>query len=277
MTAVQQSSRRASPLGAGLISPSTPRWFRVWTLLARPAKERTYPLLLRSPRCRFALVALELGGRWSHAAATFARRLARSRARPNGQAKAVKTHRQVLGGAIFCHTRVDLCPGRQPHRTLRELGSFFSQQQVSPGGRTENEEEPNCVKSPKFGMYSSRRLWASRYELRLIPWAGTTRLSKPGRLQVHHAVRPRSQSVRVRMIMRACWVAWEEAPYLSRSILAQELRRGHQTAGPSVQPAAAAGLPFDGVVWLGNVSAARAWLAEGCSSRTGIILGRYNM
>ena len=47
----------------------------------RPAKERTYPELLRAPRCRLVVLALELGGRWSPEAAEFIRHLARCRAR----------------------------------------------------------------------------------------------------------------------------------------------------------------------------------------------------
>ncbi len=48
---------------------------------ARLAKERTYPELLRAPRCRLVVLALELGGRWSREAADFIRLLARCRAR----------------------------------------------------------------------------------------------------------------------------------------------------------------------------------------------------
>ena len=48
---------------------------------ARLAKERTYPELLRAPRCRLVVLALELGGRWSPEAAEFIRLLARCRAR----------------------------------------------------------------------------------------------------------------------------------------------------------------------------------------------------
>ena len=48
---------------------------------ARPAKERTYPELLRGGRCRLVVVAMELGGRWSGEAATFIRSLAQARSR----------------------------------------------------------------------------------------------------------------------------------------------------------------------------------------------------
>ena len=48
---------------------------------ARRAKERTYPELLNSPRCRLVVLALEVGGRWSEEAAQFLRLLARCRAR----------------------------------------------------------------------------------------------------------------------------------------------------------------------------------------------------
>ena len=50
-------------------------------LLARKAKERTYPELRHSARCKLVVLALELGGRWSHEAANLVRRLARLRAR----------------------------------------------------------------------------------------------------------------------------------------------------------------------------------------------------
>ena len=49
--------------------------------IARRAKERTYPELLRAERCRLVVPGIELGGRWSSEAAQFVRMLARSRAR----------------------------------------------------------------------------------------------------------------------------------------------------------------------------------------------------
>ncbi|CAE7774315.1 unnamed protein product [Symbiodinium sp. CCMP2592] len=48
--------------------------------LARKAKERTYPELRQSARCKLVVLALELGGRWSTEAATFVKLLARLRA-----------------------------------------------------------------------------------------------------------------------------------------------------------------------------------------------------
>ena len=39
---------------------------------AHKAKERTYPELQQSARCKLVVLALELGGRWSTEAATFA-------------------------------------------------------------------------------------------------------------------------------------------------------------------------------------------------------------
>ena len=47
--------------------------------IARRAKERTYPEMLGSPRCRLVVLAVELGGRFSQEAAQFLRLLARSR------------------------------------------------------------------------------------------------------------------------------------------------------------------------------------------------------
>ena len=49
--------------------------------LARRRKERTYPELLRSERCRLVVLAVEVGGRWSDEAASFVRALARAKAR----------------------------------------------------------------------------------------------------------------------------------------------------------------------------------------------------
>ena len=49
-------------------------------LAARRAKERTYPELCRSSRCRLTVLAIEVGGRWSAEAATFVRQLARCEA-----------------------------------------------------------------------------------------------------------------------------------------------------------------------------------------------------
>ena len=49
--------------------------------IARRAKERTYPELLRAERCRLVVLGIELGGRRSPEVAQFVRMLARSRAR----------------------------------------------------------------------------------------------------------------------------------------------------------------------------------------------------
>ena len=48
---------------------------------ARRAKERTYPELCNSGRCRLVVLGIEAGGRWCPEAATFLRLLARCRAR----------------------------------------------------------------------------------------------------------------------------------------------------------------------------------------------------
>ena len=48
---------------------------------ARKSKERTYPELLRSRRCRLVVLAIETGGRWSPEATTFLRLLAQTKAR----------------------------------------------------------------------------------------------------------------------------------------------------------------------------------------------------
>eukprot|EP00439_Symbiodinium_sp_Y106_P062335 s3397_g9.t1 len=49
--------------------------------IARANKERTYPELLRAPRCRLVVLAIELAGRWSAEAVQFVRLLSRCRAR----------------------------------------------------------------------------------------------------------------------------------------------------------------------------------------------------
>eukprot|EP00439_Symbiodinium_sp_Y106_P022490 s283_g2.t1 len=49
--------------------------------LARKTRERTYPELRQSARCKLVVLALELGGRWSTEAATFVKLLAGLRAR----------------------------------------------------------------------------------------------------------------------------------------------------------------------------------------------------
>ena len=48
---------------------------------ARQSKERTYPELLNSRRCKLVVLAIEVGGRWSQEAANFSWLLAKSRAR----------------------------------------------------------------------------------------------------------------------------------------------------------------------------------------------------
>ena len=48
---------------------------------ARQAKERTYPELVRGNRCRLVVLAMEVGGKWSHEAAEFLRLLAQARSR----------------------------------------------------------------------------------------------------------------------------------------------------------------------------------------------------
>ena len=71
-----------SPLtAAGLPRRAGGRTAGAALLTARRAKERTYPELCRSNRCRLTVIALEIGGRWSAEAATFVRLLARCRAR----------------------------------------------------------------------------------------------------------------------------------------------------------------------------------------------------
>ena len=49
--------------------------------IARLAKERFYPELIRAQRCRLVVLAIEIAGRWSSEAVEFVRLLARSRAR----------------------------------------------------------------------------------------------------------------------------------------------------------------------------------------------------
>ena len=64
-------------------------------LTARRAKERAYPELCGSGRCRLTVVALELGGRCSTEAATFVRLLARCKARsapPPSRAAAISAY-----------------------------------------------------------------------------------------------------------------------------------------------------------------------------------------
>ena len=48
---------------------------------ARRAKERTYPELLQTRRCKLVVLAIEVGGRWSQEATTFLRLLAQAKAR----------------------------------------------------------------------------------------------------------------------------------------------------------------------------------------------------
>ena len=48
---------------------------------ARRRKERTYPELIGSRRCRFVVLAIETGGRWSEEASMFVRLLAQAKAR----------------------------------------------------------------------------------------------------------------------------------------------------------------------------------------------------
>ena len=72
-----------SPLtSAGAPRRSAGRTAGAALALARKAKERTYPELRQSARCKLVVLALELGGRWSTEAATFVRLLARLRAVP---------------------------------------------------------------------------------------------------------------------------------------------------------------------------------------------------
>ena len=48
---------------------------------ARRAKERTYPELLQTRRCKLVVLAIEVGGRWSQEATTFLHLLAQAKAR----------------------------------------------------------------------------------------------------------------------------------------------------------------------------------------------------
>ena len=72
---------------------------------ARKSKERTYPELLRSRRCRLVVLAIETGGRWSPEATTFLRLLAHTKARavPNILRKAVEASLLSRWSAILTH------------------------------------------------------------------------------------------------------------------------------------------------------------------------------
>ena len=72
---------------------------------ARKSKERTYPELLRSRRCRLVVLAIETGGRWSPEATTFLRLLAQTKARavPNLLRKAVEASLLSRWSAILTH------------------------------------------------------------------------------------------------------------------------------------------------------------------------------
>ena len=78
----RSSTTLVSPLtSAGAPRRSAGRTAGAALALARKAKERTYPELRQSARCKLVVLALELGGRWSTEAATFVRLLARLRSR----------------------------------------------------------------------------------------------------------------------------------------------------------------------------------------------------
>ena len=71
-----------SPLsGEGVPNRRGGRYAGATLALARRRKERAYPELLRSDRCRLVVLAVEVGGRWSEEAASFVRALARAKAR----------------------------------------------------------------------------------------------------------------------------------------------------------------------------------------------------
>ena len=73
-----------SSLAPGLCGPTPPpagRTRGAALVEARLRKERVYPELLRSNRCRLVFLALEVGGLWSEQAASFIRLLAQSRSR----------------------------------------------------------------------------------------------------------------------------------------------------------------------------------------------------
>ena len=72
---------------------------------ARRSKERTYPELLRSRRCRLVVFALEIGGRWSPEATSFLRLLAHTKARaaPDILRRAVEASLLSRWSAILTH------------------------------------------------------------------------------------------------------------------------------------------------------------------------------
>ena len=72
---------------------------------ARSSKERTYPELLRSRRCRLVVFALEIGGRWSPEATSFLRLLAhiKVRAAPDILRRAVEASLLSRWSAILTH------------------------------------------------------------------------------------------------------------------------------------------------------------------------------
>ena len=81
---IRNDDRRIEVIANGLPSPGDTRELHsepgAALRIARKAKERTYPELVRQGRARRVVVALEVGGRWSAAAATFIRLVARHRA-----------------------------------------------------------------------------------------------------------------------------------------------------------------------------------------------------
>ena len=73
--------RSRHSLGAGRGTPLAARGDTSATRSVQPCAWRAYPELLRAPRCRLVVLAIELAGRWNAEAVQFVRLLSRCRAR----------------------------------------------------------------------------------------------------------------------------------------------------------------------------------------------------
>ena len=131
---------------------------------ARRAKERTYPELLQTRRCKLVVLAIEVGGRWSQETTTFLRLLAQAKARTvPGRLKASFTnaliHRwsaQITHAASCSYDR--LC-GQSPGIWLRR------EHRHRPLTSEVLAEPPSCQPCPSPPLRSrpvSLHIWSRR-------------------------------------------------------------------------------------------------------------------
>ena len=132
---------------------------------AKNSKERTYPELLATSRCKLFVLAIEVGCRWSQEAANFSRLLAKSKARqalailqPALQTALVSRWSAILSHATsqaFAATLLteELPPQRNVDNNLPSISQILAESPLTPP----HLQRPT-PKAVDFGQYINSQL-----------------------------------------------------------------------------------------------------------------------